>query len=213
MSKLYTKQLLKVERNTVLDEELDIGKLSGKNLNLATLISFLFYQCILVIAAYFNSFSVVEYLALTVVSLLLARQTALDFAYHVFLDIYNLPLAIISVILSVYVFGYNSLLVSLVCGMFVFLIFLSFTYICSKILKKPAGIGGGDIKFAFSIGAFLGGIYSYVAIVLSCVFNFILTFFYKDKTNIPMGPGLLLGFWICVLFYDFIATNLIKYLG
>ena len=207
MSKLYTKQLLKIERKTVSDEELDCGILKGQNLNKATLICFALYQSLMLFAAYIYSFSLLEISLLTIISLYLARQTALDFAYHVMLDVYTFPL-IIATGISIFFIHSTDYSNYLSAGLGLGFAFFAFTQICCFVMKKPAGLGYADAKFIILAGFLLGWLLSYISIVLACIINFIITFFYKDKKNVPMGPGFLLGFWLCFLYGEFILSKL-----
>lgn len=204
--------LFNFESKTLLDEELDHGILPENKLNIATVLFFVFLELLMFSGAYLYSFSVLEIVFYSLFALFLARQIALDFAYHVFLDIYTFPMALAAVFMP-QLLGNGTILESLMYGISFFLILLLVTLICSFIKKSPAGFGGGDIKFAFVMGGFIPGFILLISIFISCVISLFLTFFYKDKTNIPFGPGLLLSFWLCLIFRDDILTLIFKYLG
>jgi prepilin signal peptidase PulO-like enzyme (type II secretory pathway) len=212
-SKLYTKQFLTFERNGITDEELSLGKLKGENLNKATWCFFIFYELLLIVAAYIYNFDFLKMLSLSIMALMMARQTALDFAYHVMLDSYNFIMALFSVILAVAVFDFHSFSTAITTGLSLGFVLFMFTVITSLILKRPAGLGFADAKFAVSIGAFLGSFLSYICILISTVLNFALTFTYKKGEEVPMGPGLLVAFWICLLFKQPILQTVWKFIG
>ena len=216
MSKLnFTRaNLFKFESITIKDEEMDKGWLAEHKVHLATVLSFIVYELLLILSHYIGAdYTLMQFASLSFVALILARQTALDFAYHILLEIYNLPLILMSIFVPALVFYEGSISTSLIAGFSVFGFFLAFTLIVSWIKGKVAGIGGGDILFAFAIGGFLQGFLIFISLFLSSMLSLVLTVFYKDKQNVPMGPGLLASFWLCLLFNEQILDILNKFLG
>ncbi|HAG52949.1 MAG TPA: hypothetical protein DCL21_04090 [Alphaproteobacteria bacterium] len=206
--------LFKFESITIRDEEMDDGWLKPNRVHLATLISFVIFELMLLLSHFYGAdYSIVQFVSLSVVALILARQIALDFAYHILLEIYNVPLIIMSIFIPSLVFDQGSITQSIIAGFGLFGFFLVFTLIASWLKGQIAGIGGGDILFAFAIGGFLQGFLIFISMFLSSMLSLVLTFFYKDKKNVPMGPGLLVSFWLCLLYNEQIIDLLNKYLG
>lgn len=202
-SKFDRSNLFKFESITIKDEEMVQGKLPGNKVHLATIISFVVLELMLLLTHFFvNEFTTAQFITLTVIAISLARQIAFDFAWHIMLEIYNFPLVIASIFIPYYIFNQGSITQSLVGGLSLFGFFLFFTLIMSKIMKKHAGIGGADIIFAFSMGAMLLPEVIFISIFLFSVLSLIVTFFYKSKQEVPMGPGLLASFWICLLLQE-----------
>jgi prepilin signal peptidase PulO-like enzyme (type II secretory pathway) len=206
--------LFKFESITIKDEEMVTGSLNPKKINLVTLGVFALLELMVLLThSFVNEFTTLQFATLSVIALLLARQIALDFAFHIMLEIYTFPLIIASIFIPFYVFNQGSITQSLICGFSVFMFFLLFTVISSKIVGKLAGIGGADIIFAFAFGAFLLPEVIFIGIFLSSMLSLIITCFYKNKKEVPMGPGLLLAFWICLLYQTQILEIFNKFIG
>tara|TARA_Y100001960_G_C14704505_1_gene843601 strand:+ start:564 stop:1220 length:657 start_codon:yes stop_codon:yes gene_type:complete len=202
-SKFDRSNLFGFESVTVKDDEMVQGALPGNKLHLVTLLSFLALEGLLLVAHFFfNEFTLAQFAFLSLLALSLARQIALDFAWHIMLEIYNFPTVIASIFVPYYLFNQGSITQSLVCGFAMFMFFLLFTLVASRIAGKSAGIGGADIIFAFAIGGFLLPEVIFISIFLSSVLSLIITSFYENKSEVPMGPGLLVSFWICLLFQE-----------
>lgn len=205
--------LFEFESKTLLDEELDNGILPENKLNKATVVIFMILELIVLGGFFLHSYSMLQMLFLSSMALLVARQIALDFTYHVFLDIYTLPMAMGAMLAPALLFKNGNMLESIIYGLGFSLLLLSISLVCSWVKKQPAGIGGGDIKFAFVMGGFLPGMILTVCVFMSSVISLFVTTLYEDKTNVPFGPGLLLSFWICLIFKIEILTFLFKALG
>lgn len=214
MSEFTRANIFKFESITIKDEEMDKGLLPENRVHIATFISFLFYQGLIVLAHYLGAdYNLMQFITLSIMALILARQTALDFAYHILLEIYNLPLIIAAIFVPAMIFDSGTISQSLIGAFALFGGFFAFTAIASWLKGQLAGIGGGDVLFAFAIGGFLQGFLIFVSMFLSSMLSLVITCFYKDKKNVPFGPGLLISFWICLLFGEQILTLLNKYLG
>jgi len=206
--------LFKFESVTIKDEEMDDGWLKPNKVHLVTIISFIIFELMLVLSHFAGTeYTTAQFISLSVVALILARQIALDFAYHILLEIYNIPLIIMSIFIPSLVFDQGTITQSVIAGFGMFGFFLVFTLIASWLKGQLAGIGGGDILFAFAIGGFLQGFLIFISMFLSSMLSLVLTFFYKDKQNVPMGPGLLISFWLCLLYNEQIIDLLNQYLG
>lgn len=202
-SKFDRSNLFRFESVTIRDDEMAKGALPGNKVNLVTLFSFAILELMLVLTQLFlHEFTTAQFVFLSVLGLSLARQIALDFAWHIMLEIYNFPAVILSIFVPFYLFDQGSISQSLTCGFGLFMFFLAFTLIASKIAGKPAGIGGADIIFAFAVGGFLLPQVIFISLFLSSVVSLVITSFYKNKTEVPMGPGLLIAFWICLLWQE-----------
>lgn len=211
-SKFDRSNLFGFESITIKDDEMVQGALPGNKVHLVTILAFLGLESLLVIAHLFlNEFTLAQFAFLSLLALSLARQIAFDFAWHIMLEIYNFPTVIASVFVPFYLFNQGSITQSLVCGVVMFLFFLIFTLIASRIAGKSAGIGGADIIFAFAIGGFLLPEVIFICIFISSIISLIITSFYKNKYEVPMGPGLLISFWICLIFQQQILDLFIKF--
>ncbi|MCP4355181.1 MAG: prepilin peptidase [Proteobacteria bacterium] len=211
--KIDRSNLFEFESRTLEDEELDNGALKPNRLNIATIGFFVLFEAVLFVANYMQEYTLAQFGFLSVFALFLARQTAIDFAYHVLLDIYTFPMMLLSIIVPSMLLDHGTVQGSLAGAVGFFVGMLALSWICTKIMKKPAGFGGGDIKFVFVMGGFLSGFLINVSILLSCIISFILCLFYEDKKNIPFGPGLILSFWICLVFSEPILDLLYNLLG
>lgn len=202
-SKFDRSNLFKFESITIKDDEMVHGKLPGNKVHLATFISFAILELMVFLTHFFvGEFTMAQLITLTVIAVTLARQIAFDFAWHIMLEIYNFPLVIASIFIPYYIFNQGSITQSLIGGVGLFGFFLFFTLLISKIMKKHAGIGGADIIFAFSMGAMLLPEVIFISIFLFSMLSLIITFFYDSKQEVPMGPGLLASFWICLLLQE-----------
>lgn len=79
-------------------------------------------------------------------------------------------------------------------------------------LLVPKGMGGGDIKFMFAIGLFLGlnrvVVGLYLSFVVAAIVSLILLLLRlkKGKDHIPFGPFLAFGSFIAYHYYDLILS-------
>jgi len=78
---------------------------------------------------------------------------------------------------------------------------LFFVLAMEKLFGLRAGMGGGDIKMLCAVGAWLGPVYFFVALIIANLFALILAFTPKHNTTfIPFGPGIGLALWVVILF-------------
>lgn len=214
MNKFTRSNIFKFESITIKDEEMDKGILPESKVHLATIISFGIFELMLVLSHYLgDGYTAVQFSFLTFISLVLSRQMALDFAYHILLEIYNIPLMLMALFIPALLFDQGTIYESFIAGLGLFGFFFAFSAIASYIKGQMAGIGGGDVLFAFAIGGFLQGFLIFISMFLSSMLSLFITCFYKDKSNVPFGPGLLLSFWICLLFGSQILDGINKLLG
>jgi leader peptidase (prepilin peptidase)/N-methyltransferase len=79
----------------------------------------------------------------------------------------------------------------------------------------PKAIGGGDVKFMFAMGVFLGLgkilMATYIGVILGAVISIFLLVskLKKKKDHIPYGPFLTIGCFISFHFYDQILNYLV----
>lgn len=102
-------------------------------------------------------------------------------------------------------------------GASVFFVIISLLYFS---FRKKVAMGGGDIKFAFFMGLFLGfpdiviGLYS--AFLTAALYSIILIIWRKKaflKDSIPFGPFLAIGVFISVFLGNFLWEKALVLLG
>jgi len=103
----------------------------------------------------------------------------------------------------------NTVLGLLVCGGYLF----AGNLIGKHLLRKPHALGGGDIKFAAMIGAFLGFEQGIIAILSACVvaslfgiLKLIANESFRKHRELPFGPFLALGALIALLVGNLILS-------
>ena len=156
----------------------------------------------------------IQSLIYTILSSALIIIAFIDLQEQIIPDIISLPGVVIGLILSFivpYMSFINSVLGVLVGGGIILIIAL----VGSKIFKKEA-MGGGDVKLAAMIGAFLGWRYTIISLFLGFFLGaltgiiLIMAKIKKRKDAIPFGPFLALGSIITLLWGEKI---LLWYLG
>ena len=134
----------------------------------------------------------------------------IDLNKQIILDVISLPGIVIGLILSFfvpYISFINSALGVLVGGGIIFIIGLA----GSVIFKKEA-MGGGDVKLAAMIGAFLGWKYTIITLFLGFFLGALVGIFLilskiKSKEDVvPFGPFIALGSFITLLWGEKILS-------
>ena len=189
--------MLKIERTTIAAEELNYGGLvPNKYLNLTTLVSLIILLAVILVKAPLELSATNAILLASAV--LSARLIAFDFCYFLLLNIYTLPLIILGLLFS-YLEPNLSLTSSLygvgvALGINIALILISLAFTRGK-----SGVGMGDLKFLLASGAFLGTEGLIISLMLATFISLPLSFITK-KGDLPLGPGLIIAFWLTFLF-------------
>lgn len=141
-----------------------------------------------------------------------------DLKYGIIPDKILFPIILIS---FVWIFiNYQSELLNHLLSAFsasVFFIIISLLYFS---FRKKVAMGGGDIKFAFFMGLFLGfpdivvGLYS--AFLTAALYSIILIIWRRKsllKDSIPFGPFLVIGIFISVFLGNYLWQKVLVLLG
>ncbi len=97
--------------------------------------------------------------------------------------------------------------------------FLIFTALVGKFMFKKESMGGGDIKFSFMMGLFLGPQNTVVGLFASFIFaafiGITLKIIHGDKPagEIPFGPYLVMGSLTALFYGDIIADIYLTWVG
>ncbi len=130
-----------------------------------------------------------------------------DFTYYYISDRVILFSLIFILVIKYYLLGFNTTLISILSGLFMFLLMLAIKFIGDKVFKKEC-LGGGDIKLVGLIGVSIGLVPGLFAIFIASIFGLIFALFSKsDNKNgiVPFGPFLLLGSIICLYFSQYLS--------
>lgn len=141
------------------------------------------------------------YLVLTSLMILIFIS---DFSYYIILDSPLIISSILLFILKFIYFGYKDALLSLISGIFLFLVMYLIKIIGDKIFKRES-LGGGDIKLAFVIGYTLGFRLSLIALILSSFLALpysVASLKLQKNNEVPFGPFLVSSLFIVFLFQD-----------
>ena len=90
-------------------------------------------------------------------------------------------------------------------GFFIGFFLLWFINILYKLIKKKDGIGGGDILLLGGFGSIVGPLSLPSIILMGSLFTIFISFLDKDKfkEELPLGSGLILGFFLFQIFKFF----------
>lgn len=137
----------------------------------------------------------------------LGRLIALDLKHLILPDVYTIPLCVTGFIYSF--FGIHTSITHAILGFMVAggsLLVLCF--LMDKYHKK-SGIGGGDIKFAFAAGAFVGFFHLQYFFWLAFFFSLLFYPLLKAKNKyISFGPALAVSLWV-ILIWQQILPNIL----
>lgn len=182
------------EEKTVPDVDMSEGPLKPQYIHFTffcvSVLLFLFSLCYAPVSPWFS----------LLFSLLLGRLIAVDLSYMILPNLYIALLCAIGV-------G-NFFLYSPLSGISVslgFLLGFMFPLMLSSLLsflKKPAFIGGGDIKFMAVSGLYIGIEWFFTYVFIASALSLFLTFLPRSKKQIPFGPGLAFSLWICYLWQE-----------
>lgn len=140
----------------------------------------------------------------TVFAIFLLIIFVYDLRYQLILDRFTIPAIIFAFVINV-ILGYS--LVSLLAGAFIVGGFFAMQYLVSK----GKWIGGGDMRMGFLMGAMLGLLYGFAALVISYVLGaivgivLILSNKAKLHTKVPLGVFLALGTLLTLIFGEVIV--------
>ena len=182
-------------------------KISSEHFWIELLTAFLF----LLTSIYFP-FGYNYLVGLIIVSLMVVIFVS-DFKYMIILDSPLIVSMILVIILKLVYFGFKNAVVSVICGLVLFLIMLLIEKIGTLTLKKDS-LGGGDIKFAFLMGLILDVKLGVVALVLSTFLALpyaVASVKIMKSHEFPYGPFLAGALFIVFFHFDKFA-NLINFL-
>ncbi len=182
-------------------------KISSEHFWIELLTAFLF----LLTSIYFP-FGYNYLVGLIIVSLMVIIFVS-DFKYMIILDSPLIVSMILVIILKLVYFGFKNAVVSVICGLVLFLIMLLIEKIGTLTLKKDS-LGGGDIKFAFLMGLILDVKLGVVALVLSTFLALpyaVASVKIMKSHEFPYGPFLAGALFIVFFHFDKFA-NLINFL-
>ena len=136
-----------------------------------------------------------------------------DFNYYIILDSPLVITLIATLVLKYVFFGLKATLISLLCGVILFIIMFIVKLIGDKAFKRES-LGGGDIKLAFIVGAVLNYKLGLCALILSTFIALpyaLLKVYLSEKKEVPFGPFII---GACVIVFIFMPkfTNLLNYL-
>lgn len=124
-----------------------------------------------------------------------------DLNYLIIPDEVTLSFSVLVFIVNLITKGISKACISLLSGLFLFLLMYLIMILGQYLLKKEC-LGGGDVKLMFFVGITLGPILGSFSILLSSIIAFpiSLIFYLKDDDNvIPFGPFILLATVIIIL--------------
>ncbi len=156
---------------------------------------------LLFLILYFKYSLDIEFLKYLVLTSALIIIFFLDWENRIIPDLITLPLIVIGLLFSS---CSNVNIIQSLYGILSggILIILGLVYKCIIPTKLGEGIGGGDIKLAFAIGAFLGWQLTLLTLFLGSILGLIYyAFFYKKSDDtIPYGTFLSLSGYIMTLY-------------
>ena len=125
-----------------------------------------------------------------------------DFKYLVIIDSpLFISLALILILKFVY-FGFNPFIKALLAGLIIFS-FLLFVKICGDKFFHKESLGWGDVKLSLFMGATLGLKLGLTSLIIGSFIALPYALIYimkKQEKEIPYGPFLILGVFICFVF-------------
>ncbi len=141
-----------------------------------------------------------------------------DLKYGIIPDKILLPMSLI-VLFWVFISKRGELLGNLLMALFASAFFIAISLLYYFIRGKIA-MGGGDIKFAFFMGLFLGFpntiVALYIAFLTAALYSIILIIWRKKaflKDSIPFGPFLVIGVFISVFLGNYLWQKALVFLG
>lgn len=156
-----------------------------------------------------------DFLAKSILSLLLIVIFFIDLRHRIIPDVISLPGIVLGFFFSFFVQSpsvVNSLIGILVGGVLFYL-----SAVLGEFLFKKESMGGGDIKLAMMLGAFMGWQKILLVFLLSAVLGAtvggIAIFFsknVKETKMIPFGPFLALGTILAVFLGDVLISAYVK---
>jgi len=174
-----------------------------------------FITSILILITYWRFGWGWEFVAKTILCLLLIVIFFIDLQHRIIPDVVTLPGIALGFLFSFFVKS-PSVMNSLI-GIFVGGVLFYLAAVLGELLFKKESMGGGDIKLAMMLGAFLGWQRIFLVFLISAVLGAmvggIALFFSKEvkKTQmIPFGPFLALGSILAIFIGDTLISAYIK---
>lgn len=151
-----------------------------------------------------------EMLIMIVLTMLLVIISVSDFKYFIILDQPLILFSFIILLVKIFIFGFESFLISLCSGVLIFMFMLMVRYLGNRIFKQES-LGGGDIKLAMFFGFLLGIRLSILSLICGSFLAFPYAV-YSSLTNkdneIPFGPFLVGGLYLVFMFQEPIKSFL-----
>ncbi len=146
----------------------------------------------------------------------------IDFEHKIIFDRFHIILIVFGLLFALFEsnFSFKQIVLNILTGFVCFGLFWILGFIVGK-MKNAEAMGGGDMKFVFSAGIFLGASRSLLLLLVASVTAsvFILVSKAKDgKENeediqYPFGPFLSFGFVTALMFGEIIINTYMKLLG
>jgi leader peptidase (prepilin peptidase)/N-methyltransferase len=174
-----------------------------------------FITPVLMILAYLQFGWGWEFVAKTILCLLLIMIFFIDLQHRIIPDVVTLPGIAFGFLLSFFVKS-PSVANSLI-GIFVGGVLFYLAAVLGELLFKKESMGGGDIKLAMMLGAFLGWQRIFLVFLLSAVLGamaggiaLLFSKEVKETRMIPFGPFLALGSILAIFIGDTLISAYIK---
>lgn len=145
-----------------------------------------------------------DFFASIIISALVIIIFVSDFKYLIILDSPLIISSILILILKYYYFGIKEVVISIICGLILFVLMLLIGKVGKLIFKKEA-LGGGDIKLAIVIGIILNLKLGLVAIILSSLLAMpyaLGAMMLSKNKEVPYGPFLVGSLGIVFIFIE-----------
>lgn len=149
-------------------------------------------------------------LIMLVLSSLLIIIFVSDFKYYIILDSPLIISSALIFLIKLIFSGYRQALISLLCGLTMFLVMYLIKLLGDKIFQRES-LGGGDIKLSFVIGLTLNIRLAFISIVLASfiALPYALYLMKKDgNKEMPFGPFLVSGLLVTFLLSNYIINFL-----
>ncbi len=156
-----------------------------------------------------------EFAAITILCLLLIAIFFIDLKHRIIPDVITLPGTALGLFFSFFIKSLS--MTNSLIGIFVGGVLFYLSAVLGELLFKKESMGGGDIKLAIMLGAFLGWQKILLVFLLSALLGTIVgttaLLFSKDVKEtrmIPFGPFLALGSVLAIFLGDMLISAYIK---
>lgn len=146
----------------------------------------------------------------------------IDFEHKIIFDRFHIILIILGIVFTLFEssFSFKAVAFNILTGLVCFGLFWILGFIVEK-MKNVEAMGGGDMKFVFSAGIFLGASRSLLLLLIASVTASIFILVSRLKSGeeneedrqYPFGPFLSFGFVTALLFGEIIINNYMNLFG